>query len=178
MAKGALWVKIRSGKEELQFPATVKVEKNELNLEVTNLIGGREATIHIQGESFEIRSDTRPSMNQKGKGSWNQIPVSWALKGFLGQPPCFADGSPKFYSAGSKEGQIVFSLAGDRWVYDLETSAGKERITRLVRESAGAGQNLEIVFERPDPATGAPWAFRAVSLDGELKVRWKDRELH
>ena len=177
--KGSLWAKIKSKKDELQFPATIKVENHQMVMEVTNLVGGREALIKIDGELFEVLSDSRPTLNQKGKGSWNQIPVNWAFKAFLGQPPCVDElAAAKINKERSKDGVIAVSLGGEVWLYELESNGGSEHIVRLTRESQDRIKKLEIFFERFDAANGTPLSFRAVSDEGELKIRWKDRVLN
>lgn len=176
--RGSLWAKIKSKNEELQFPATIKIADKRLILEVTNLVGRQEAVIRIDGELFEVLSDSRPALNQKGKGLWNQIPVSWAFKAFLGQPPCVPElESAPINRERSTHGAIALNFGSEVWIYELESKGTSERITKLTRESKDKVKKLEIEFERFDVSNGTPLAFRASSEEGELRVRWKERKM-
>ncbi|MCM0604595.1 MAG: hypothetical protein KA715_00735 [Xanthomonadaceae bacterium] len=176
--KGSLWAKIKSKKEELQFPATIRVANKQLVLEITNLVGGREAVIRIDDELFSVLSDSRPGLNQKGKGTWNMIPVSWAFKAFLGQPPCLDEiATAHINREKSVHGAIALNFAGEIWIYELESTGTRERIIKLTRESKDSVKKLEIEFERFDVSNGTPLSFRAASEEGELKIRWKERTI-
>jgi len=178
--KGSLWIKIKTQKEEMQFPATVQVFGTRLALEVTNLIGGQEATIQITGDQYEVKSPSRPSLNQKGQGSWNGIPVAWAVGAFLGRPPCL---SVEALTASQVEGQsegALLKVSSKNFIYKFRDWSGKKWIKGLSvqeQDKSSTKSNLEFEFERPDVVHGAPWVWRITSSEGELRVRWKDREL-
>ena len=73
-ARGSVWLKAKSKEASGQFPANVKASPENLELEVTNLIGGTEAFIQVKGKKYEIRVPGKSKKDkarvEKGANSW------------------------------------------------------------------------------------------------------------
>lgn len=194
-ARGEVWMKVRSSDASGQFPATVVVEnENTLRLEVTNLIGGTEALIQIQGLRYKIEVPDKKERNEVGTGSWGGIPLEWATLLFLGRIPVPLQMDPKMLSGGEQlhwnpqSMELSFSLGADlkggrqTFLYRMKQWGERlwpEALTWERQNPAlpGArGNSVEFKFEDPDDSTFAPKRWEASSPQGLVKVRWKVRE--
>lgn len=64
------------------------------------------------------------------------------------------------------------------YTYSFRSWAGKPWSDHLIWERKGPRPLvIEVSFDDPDPSTNLPRRWEAKSPLGEVKVRWKDREL-
>ena len=178
--KGSVWMNAKSADSSGQFPAEVMVTPGSLRMEVTNLVGGREALITVDGARYSIE---REGKVQKGRKSWGGIPLRWANVLFLGRVPC-----PELSTRGvdseklqlTPEGELVIeTINQERFIYRFRSWAGAPW-PEFVRWESGARSDkalaVEFEFSEPEDKTGAAKIWSAKSAQGEVKVRWKDRE--
>ena len=187
--KGSVWMKARSKEATGQFPALVHaVDQGRLELQITNLLGASEAVVKVDEKTFTIESHNPKISSQKGSGVWAGIPLKWATVLFLGQMPCPDAAAQKsmMLSKGEKEGELRVRIpaaagqSGDEesYVYSFKSWAGQPWVDHLFWERKGSRPlTIEIQFDDPDPAQNLPRRWEAKSSLGEVKVRWKDREL-
>ena len=188
--EGSVWMKASSKEASGQFPAEVKVSREPrlLRMEVANLVGGREALITVEGERYSIdvpEKKARKAQKESGQGTWGGIPLRWAPDLFLGQVPCPStaqlqgasrtvdgEGNLRVETRPSTEGAAeVFEyrfrdFAGDRWPASLVW----ERTGPFVKR-------VEFKFDDLEDYTHSPRRWEAKSPEGEVKVRWKERQV-
>jgi hypothetical protein len=122
-------------------------------------------------------------------GTWGGIPLRWATTLFSGRLPCPAL-SPDWSVAWEKDSVLVArrtrgeavgewfrfqikSWGGRPWVEVLEWSAGEGP---RARPPAAGVSALRIELRDPDLKTGRAKRWEAKSSQGEVTIRWKDRE--
>jgi hypothetical protein len=185
--QGSVWLKAKSKDASGQFPATVAVKTpNSLKMEVTNLIGGTEAIISIDGKSYRIDMPSRKDKTiADSSGYWAGIPLRWATDLFLGKIPCPTEAAlSQAKLSATPEGDLVVDVpAGlekeaERFTYRFRTYAGKPWPESLHWQRLGTVPvNVEMTFDDPEDHTDSPRKWEAKSDRGEVKVRWKDRQL-
>jgi len=181
---GTMWLKVQSREANGQFPAVVSATPQNLKLEVTNLVGGREALVEVVGAKYTIEHQGNRTT---GKSSWGGIPLQWSIPLFMGKVPCFnvTPTSGARVAWNDKDELVVQrtipNLANDleTMVYRFQDWGGKQWVNYLRWEikSTKKTQVVEFEFFEPDMKTG--WAKRitAKSERGEVQVRWKDWNL-
>jgi hypothetical protein len=180
---GTVWLKAKSKEASGQFPADVKADASgNLHLEVTNLLGGTEATIVIENNSYRIDSPKRKMKAQTGYDSWGGIPLRWASDLFLGRIPCPSDAGAKLSM--DKDGELsVLTEEGikgpaEQYVYKFKSWAGKPWPESLHWERKGAmAMQVDFSFDDPDDSTGSPRKIEAKSPHGDVKIRWRERNV-
>ena len=86
---GQISIRVRSKQINGQYPAEVVVRApDQLNLEFTNLFGGREGRVEVRGDHFEITGKTADDHRDGGQSQWGGIPLRFAVPLFLGVIPC------------------------------------------------------------------------------------------
>lgn len=184
--KGSVWMKAVSREASGQFPATVlATAPDRLQMEVTNLLGGTEALISVQGKDYSVRVPNQKGRDRKGVHSWGGIPLRWATDLFLGRVPCPSgtdSGTRKLVvsESGELSVEVPASLEGDAqfFTYRFRSWAGQPWAEALSWERKGAFPvRVDFKFEDPEDKTGSPKKWEAKSSTGEVKVRWKDREM-
>src|SRR6185312_11794511 len=86
---GSVRMSVKSRDASGQFPASVQAGPEHLYLEITNPLGGTEATIQIDGNRYTIDTTKQKHGGVRGgEGSWGGIPLRWATELFLGRIPC------------------------------------------------------------------------------------------
>ena len=195
-ASGELWMKIHSlkpGEPNGQFPATVAASPGHLKLEVSNLIGSTEASITIDGDTYQI--DVPASKNQKGQTaqgskSWGGLPLKWGTDLFLGKIPCptgaemdkakvslTADGGLSFETLTNEVYEYHFkSVGGASWPDSLHY---EQKFPVEMKVGARGKQSVIVDFKFDDQETGtlSPRKWEARSEQGEVKVRWRNRDV-
>jgi hypothetical protein len=180
---GHVWLKIDSKEVSGQYPADVSVvSPSEMKIEITNIFGGTEALIAINGKFFEVSRGTQQnSRKEKGYGSWSGIPLAWATDLFLGRIPC-PDSARKWKLDMGKEGELLVETGGpeavapEKYVYRFRDIQGKPWPDSLKWEIMGTRKNaVDFSFEDPDEKSHSPLKWEAQSSEGRLRVRWRDR---
>lgn len=187
LVEGNIWMKAESSENTGQFPASVRAQApGSLDLEVTNLVGGSEASIEVRGERIQIRVPGKKPKVFMGQGSWGGVPLQWATTLMLGRFPC--PPSEKLASArlsltesdavtvevGSKKGTEDREI----FVYRFKMEKGNLWPQSLHWEKTGAKiQSVDFEFEQADEENLSPTKWTARSEKGEVKVRWKKRNV-
>jgi len=183
-ASGSVWIKAKSPETSGQFPADVLAQApSTLKMEVTNLLGGTEATIVISGDQMVIDSlHKKPGETAvERQGSWAGIPLRWAVDLFLGRLPCPPEGAQLRSPGDDVLMAQTSSVDGHTETYEFHL---RDYAGGLIAESliwSQAGQNgsslnrVEFHFYDPEDHTQSPKRWEAVSTRGEVKVRWRDR---
>jgi hypothetical protein len=186
--KGSIWMKAQSKDASGQFPANVTAKApDNLTLEVVNLLGGTQAIITVEGKKYTILVPDKNGKNRKreGQGSWGGIPLNWASDLFLGKIPCPSRESlvSARLSVSPDHDLIVevpasgaASAGGEKFVYSFRSWGGKAWPERLHWEHAGTQATVDFKFDDPEDKTHSPRKWEAKSAQGEVKVRWRDRE--
>lgn len=182
--EGTVWMKASSKEATGQFPATVLARvPASLNLEVQNLLGGTEAVIRIDGQHYQVEVPNKPQHTQKGSYSWGGIPLEWATELFLGRIPCPPADSWKNLKLSVQDDRLVAevpaSLTHDQQTFTYTFIQWNKRPwpESLHWERKTATVFVDFKFGNPDNATGSPQKWEARSPHGEVKVRWKEREM-
>ena len=183
---GTLQVKAKSTEASGQFPATVKAtaQPRGLDLEVTNPLGGTEARIQVRDSRYEISAGAgKKARHESGARSWGGIPLDWSVDLFLGKVPCptrelksvaFAeDGRLRVETASDLEG------AGEVFLYTLEkaTTGAAWPVALDWSRSGVFSAAVKFQFSSPEDATRSPTRWEAVSSRGEVKAKWREREI-
>lgn len=186
--KGSVWLKAKSKEASGQFPANVQAEgTHHLKLEVTNLLGASEAVITVEGGKYtiEIPSRKRGPKKEEGSNSWGGIPLQWATDLFIGRIPCpSATSLNSAHLSVTDQGALVIettsSLGRDaeKYVFQFRKWEGNPWPETLHWESKGSiTAAVDFKFDDPEDGTHSPKKWEATSSQGEVKVRWKDREI-
>jgi hypothetical protein len=182
--QGSLWLKADSAEAKGQFPADVKMDgPGNLRMEVTNMLGGTEAVIEVQGDRYSVKSPRQGASEQKGKGTWGGIPLSWASALVLGRMPCPTElqkKGAKIEALDAETLQVSVSAGlgrdAETFRYKLRSWAGKLWPFQVEWEKLGPfGNAVSFEFEDPEDGTRVPRRWSAKSKAGSVKVRWKSR---
>lgn len=187
--KGSVWLKAKSKEASGQFPAEVEAPSvDRLKLEITNLVGGTEAILTIEGRHYKIEVPNHKERDEQGESSWGGIPLQWANALFLGRIPCpdfpmSAEASVSQDSAGglTVETPKTLDRLPEKFVYHLRALEGGLWPDTLHWERKGIDGSAPIVvdfkFFDPDQKTHSPQKWEAKGSQGEVRVRWKDRQV-
>jgi hypothetical protein len=184
---GTLQVKAKSTEASGQFPATVKasLEPHTLDLEVTNPLGGTEARILVRDSKYDISAGSgKKARHEAGARSWGGIPLDWSVDLFLGKVPCpnrtlknvtfSEDGRLRAETASDLEG------AGELFLYTIENGSATGSVWPVALEWSRAGvfaTAVKFKFSGPEDGTRSPTRWEAVSDRGEVKAKWREREV-
>lgn len=188
-AKGSVWLKAQSKEASGQFPAVVSAPSpDRLKMEVTNLVGGTEAIISVEGSRYSIEVPNHKERDERGEASWGGIPLQWANALFLGRVPC-PDPSVAMEAdvTMGAEGEVIVQTKAaldrvpERYAFRLRQLEGSQWPESLRWERQGPGSAAPIAvdfkFEDPEPKTRSPRKWEAKGAQGEVKVRWRDRQI-
>jgi len=170
-----------------RFPALVNATyPDQLQMEVQNLFGGSEAFIRVHGNSYDVRDAKKQETREAGVENWRGIPLEWAPLLFVGRIPC----PPEDVLKGAQlsvggEGDLTILTKGtaarapETFVYQFKVWNGQPWPEQLHWEKRSVSQALAVDFRFDDPEedTGSPKKWEARSSRGEVKVRWRDREV-
>lgn len=182
--QGQVWMKLKSSEISGQFPANVLVNApDQLELEVTNFLGGTEAAIFITRDSYEIKNLRGKSEKQKvGTQTWGGIPLKWATGLFLGRIPCPTLSASAHLSIES-DGDLNIRIGdsgkpgAQTFVYSFRDVEGKPWPDSLHWEALSSMGIVDFEFEDPEKETFSPKKWTARSPRGEVKVRWRERSI-
>lgn len=175
---GNLWIQARTPDASGQFPASVKATRSgDVELEIVDLIGSKIATLIVRGESFELKHVQNSARSFSGSGEWNAIPVRWLNQVFLGRTPCpdaseIRKGEFRLIESGVVEGKFG---KHDRVIYRYDQSGAVQWVTEA--EWWLHGQRVQFTFDDIEFGSGAPMKWSVKSSLGEIKARWKQRDL-
>jgi hypothetical protein len=177
-------MKAKSPEAKGQFPAEVRASANgKMELEVTNLLGGTEAWIQVEGTKVEVRKNQTGPLIQSASGAWGGIPLRWASQLFLGRVPCVSEKDIlKSDLRRVDHDKIEIQLKSgskilESFFYQYIGIDGKAVPVRLIWKRMNL-EPLEIDFhwDYAGSETGLARQWSAVSALGEVKLRWKQRE--
>ena len=184
--QGTVLLKAKSSEASGQYPADVMASApDQLRLDVTNVLGGTEASIRISHNHFEVlRSDERVEQSEGPHGSWGGIPLYWATDLFLGRIPCSEQNAELKLSQNS-EGDLIATVPekkGREWrekfVYRYQMEDGKFWPVAMNWERIGSSAtSVDFRFEAPEKQTLSPMKWEAKSQQGAIKVRWRERKI-
>jgi hypothetical protein len=181
---GTLQMKAKSKESSGQFPATVRavLEPRELDLEITNPLGGTEARVSVRGANYQIEAGSgAKARKQAGTQSWAGIPLNWSVDLFIGRIPC-----PKESNAAvtlDADGRLRVEVPGDLsgqaqiFLYSLEDSspAWPKALEWKLTGTLPAAVRFE--FSAPEEGSRSPTRWEAISDRGEVKAKWRSREV-
>jgi hypothetical protein len=186
-ARGFVTVSAKSKDASGRFPATVAAERagGRLKMEVTNLTGGTEARISVEGERYEIEVPGKKKRVERGYGQWGGIPLRWANALFLGSLPCPPPGAAAEVSRevdgslrATVRGGMMLGSDEESFLWTLGKVDGRSWPKGLTWERKGSfAKRVEFRFFEPEAGTGAPRRWEARGAEGEVKVRWNDRRV-
>jgi len=190
-ASGVAWMKAKSSDASGQFPASIQVQAaqgsvpSSLKLEVQQPFGGTAAILTIQGNDLQIEVPGKPERGRRERDTWAGIPLRWATDLFLGRIPCPDSHHAETLNRASlsidSEDQLIVALPSDstgrpaRFVYRFDEKNGHFWPKFLRWESGSAAVDFE--FGEPESETMSPLKWQAKSKQGEVKIRWRDREI-
>ena len=187
--RGSVWMKVASRESSGQFPAQVRaVEGKRVDLEVTNLLGGVEARIHVDEAGYQLDlpgKKGRQASQERGEGHWGGIPLTWAPDLFLGRVPCpprarWSELKYERTALGGVKVTLPARLGGgqESFEYSFRRFEGEPWPETLVWTQSGAFAR-QVTFQMDDPEKGSssPRKIVAKSDLGEVKIRWTRRDL-
>lgn len=183
---GSVWLKAASKEAKGQFPAAVNAQSPAtLRLEITNLVGGTEAVITVEGQRYAIQVPGKNQRSEQGQGSWGGIPLRWSTELFLGRVPCPNPGELEGADVAVDEDGVLtvetrssLQGQGEKFVYRFRSWNGGRWPVSLHWEKKGPlATSVEFKFDDPEDRTASPRKWEAKSSQGEVKVRWRDRDV-
>ncbi len=183
-ASGVAWMKAKSPDASGQFPASIQAKApSSLKLEVQQPFGGTAAVLMIEDRDLRIDVPGKPERSRREQGAWAGIPLRWATDLFLGRIPCpDATSLQQASLAIDSEDELIVSLVADatgkpaRFLYRFDRQKDGRYLAKFLRwESGGAAVDFE--FGDPESETLSPLKWQAKSKQGEVKIRWRDREI-
>lgn len=178
--EGSAWLDAHSKEASGQFPAQIRVTKGTLDVEVTNLLGGTEAFIKIRGDEIELNLPGKA--RQVKKGTWGGIPLRWAAVLFLGKIPCpsstaLRDAVP--HVDGDHHLHLDLKRSHETFEYSFRNFAARPwpEGVHWKKKTPKGEYEVQFEFDQPDSKTRLPQAWTAKSSAGEVRFRWKRREV-
>lgn len=163
-----------------QFPASVDAAApDQVTLEVTNLLGSREALIQVHRGSYSVDMPNQSggtARRAEGSGSWGGIPLQWASELFLGRIPCPSQKHSKSLKLEvTPGGELIATSGAERFVYHFRRWAGHAWAETLQWKKGAS--TVDFKFDEPDDKSGSPRKWEAKSPRGVVKVRWRDIQI-
>ena len=169
---GEVWVVATSPEATGRFPATVRVASSPvpaLDLEVTNLLGGTVARVQLDAEGLRVFREGR--MEASARENYAGIPLRFGVDLFLGARPC-PNEKPRLRV---EEERLIAETKDESFEYGFRPHGAKLWVDQVIW--IRGGNRVEFAFDRPEDPTGAPQEWQAKSERGEVRVRWKRRDL-
>ena len=184
-AQGRILAKMSSPSRSGQFQAGVTVDSGRhLELDVTNPLGGTQAMIRVNEGRYEVidYSDQHP-VREFGQDYWGGIPLKWASTIFLGRIPC-PETTPATRLEVSPAGELVVTWFDakaketQQFTYGFIQWRGKPWPASLLWTRDGShSSRVEFQFESPETDTGSPEKWEAKSVQGQIKIKWRTRQI-
>jgi len=186
------WVTIKANVPDFfgQFSAAIfaSASRQSLQLELTNLLGGTEAYIRIQGDRYQVMRASR--LQAEGRSTWNQIPLHWIRDLFLGKVPC---PSLSDTPSASSQTQMTMHQGSDGELILLVSKSGvvQERFTFYFElyqkqpwpqflhweQLKPVPVTLDLKWSSPDEKTGSSKRWEVQSAQGKIQVRWTQQTI-
>jgi hypothetical protein len=184
-AQGRIFVKVNSKDDSGQFPAQVRVDdQGMLKLEVSNPLGGPVAWVTVSQGHYEV-TDFRAGKPTKESGDkyWSGVPLEWAPSLLLGRVPCPHLEDSLRFEAG-KEGELIVTAPKaaqkpeERFVFRFSQWNSSPWPSALQWSQVEVpGSRVDFTFESPEKETGSPEKWDAQSSRGQVKIKWRSREV-
>lgn len=124
---------------------------------------------------YNVEVPGHPEKNRTGQESWGGIPLVWATDLFLGKVPCPSpEDRSKIKIGQTTTGDLMVADADEVFVYHFNPGSTWPETVHWKKGVV----TVDFRFDEIDPKTNSPMKWEAVSADGEVKTRWRDRELH
>jgi hypothetical protein len=169
---GEVWIVATSPEATGRFPAVVRAASTPvptLHLEVTNLLGGTVARIQLDAGGLQVFREGR--MEASAREQYAGIPLRFGVDLFLGARPCPSEKPRLRY----EDEQLIAETKEERFEYGFRAHGAKlwvDSVAWIRGES-----RIDFSFDRPEDPSGAPQEWQAKSSRGEVRVRWKRRDL-
>ncbi len=184
-ARGRVLAKMTSTEEAGQFQANVLVDSSDhLQLEITNPLGGTQALIKVSQGRYEIIDYSEKGQRPRvGQDHWGGIPLQWASILFLGQIPCPQRGKGLDLEVSQDNELTVTELnkkenEKQKFIYRFKQWNHHPWPASLkwIREGSERS-SVEFQFDSPEKETGSPEKWDVRSSQGQIKVKWRTREI-
>ncbi len=185
IVRGNAHMKVSSQDASGSFSAfTEATSPDQLKLEVLKPFGGTYATLVVHGAEFTIDFPGHPEKSRNGSDTWAGIPLRWATDLFLGRIPCptpLERGRGRVLIDEDEALVAEIPAAGEggksgKFVYRFKKNDAEKYWADTLHWESGTTV-VDFTFDEPDPQTGSPKQFEAKSTQGEVKLRWRDREM-
>lgn len=180
---GNAQMQVKSEEASGRFTAMIEAgAPSDLKLEVLRPLGGTYAILTVHGSDYKISVPGHPERDRSGSETWAGIPLRWATALFLGRIPC-PDGEMlqnSRLSISSDDELQVDVPSTSRWeaqdfVYRFRARSGSFWPEELNWRAGGT--SVDFHFDHPDADTLSPRRWEAKSSRGEVKARWRDRQM-
>ncbi len=187
-AKGAVWLEAKSKETSGRVSGVVDASSSDqMKMEITNPLGGTEAVISITGHHYSIRVPNRKERSEDGDHSWAGIPLRWANALFLGRFPCPEGEAMKTAASQmTPEGELAVRVPArskdpeELYRYRFRPFEGRPWVESLhwekVTGSKAKPVYVDFRFDDPESKTRSPRRWEAKGVQGEVKVKWSDRQ--
>jgi hypothetical protein len=171
---GSVWIKIKDSNHQGQFPAQVRLTKEEgLILEIQNLLGAKIALITVRPGQYSVDSYSKRLKSFSGGSHYFGIPNDWIVHLFRGKIPCpknpISLQQPK---AGVLE---VLDESGWRFEYQMTQTGSFLWVDRELVFSPD-GVRYEFLYSDPEYLNSNPRSWEIRTERGEMSLRWRDRK--
>jgi hypothetical protein len=177
---GDLWMKIKSKEANGQFKAALlaNLKAESLDLEVLNLFGGTEASVHILKDKYTVHRGklVSGSVIDEGLRTWSGIPLRWALDLFSSQMPCpfLVEGEKKWVFSGNELDGIRIEAKDEQFEFRFKEESQVRYVSNINwKSTVRANQFVQVRFDSPE--NGYSPAFEIESPSGHVKVKWRSR---
>ena len=137
---------------------------------------------------YKIEVPNRKDRSEKGQISWAGIPLQWANALFVGRIPCPETAAMDHASTSvGKKGELIVETGAtvgrepEKFIYHFRTFEGVHWAESLHWERKGIADTAPVVvdfrFDDPEAKTHSPKKWEAKGSQGEVKVRWRDRQI-
>jgi hypothetical protein len=153
-------------------------------LDINNPLGGTQAIVKVDRKKYEVQDlaekDQPPLV---GVEDWNGVPLEWAGDLFLGRIPCPLDSVDLRLEFG--KGNELIAIIKDlkngwdqKFIYQFRqwNQHPWPFSLKWIQEGPKKSQ-VDFFFDSPEKGTDSPEKWEAQSSRGELKVKWRSREI-
>lgn len=181
--RGNAQMQVKSEEASGRFTAMIDASApDELKLEVLRPLGGTYAILSVHGSSYSINVPGHPDRSRSGTESWAGIPLRWATDLFLGRIPCPNETESQaarisISSDDELDVEIPRSARQDSQEFHYRFRAQSGSFWPEALNWQSDGTSVDFRFDDPDSETLSPRTWEAKSTRGEVKTRWRDRQM-